>query len=526
MAEVVPVYLLVSGNYATYQGIHPLNDAIGLGGLTMAGNVVMTGGSPAVPHKITGLASASSSGDALAFGQSGGSLAGLSLTGNLAMGSNKITGLSAASDPGDAPNYSQLQSVAAGVQWKAPSPFVFKMTSDSDQGGSPPGTANKGDAYVVNNWGLGYNNGDIVEYDGTQWNVIVDNSGGEPPDGTTVIVTDGTAAGSFTGQQKKVATYNATTNTWAFLTPTEGEGRTIIGDGSVYEFLGYIYDTGTSQWALFNGAGQVTAGAGLAKNFNELSVNVKDGIKIDTDYLTLSLATNPGLQLTGTSPNQVLSVKPDGANGVEVGANGVAVKVETDGAIVFDGINGGLQINLETTNPTLAVNISNELGVKYATLTSGLTKNSTGLQVYVDNTTVTINASGQLEAVTSDPGRYADNYEVSESIAVGNPVYWSSTANRVAKGDAARAQWPTKAQIFGVAETAQATVGQTSLIVSGGPAYAVLTAATPGTLYWLAIGGGLTTTIPTANNALIRCGWAMNTTDLFVAIFDYGLRNY
>ena len=525
MAEVVPVYLLVSGNYATYQGINPLTDSMGLGGLTMAGNVVMNGGSPATPHKITGLESASSGGDALAFGQSGASLAGLSLTGNLAMGSNKITGLAAAVNPGDAPNYSQLQSVAAGVQWKAPSPFVFKMTSDSDQGGSPPGTPNKGDAYVVNNWGLGYNDGDIIEYNGTSWVVIVANSIGEPPDGTTVIVTDGTVAGSFTGQQKKVATYNATTNTWAFLTPTEGEGRTIIGDGSVYEFLGYVYDTGTSQWALFNGAGQVTAGAGLSKNFNELSVNVKDGIKIDLDFVTLSLATNPGLQLTGVSPNQVLSVKPDGTKGVAVGAGGVAVKVEADGAITFDIANGGIQINLESTNPTLDI-VGNELGVKYASLTSGLTQNGTGLQVYVDNTTVTINASGQLEAVTSDPGRYADNYAVNESIAVGNPVYWSSTANRIAKGDAARAQWPTKAQIFGIAETAQATVGQTSLIVSGGPAYDVLSGATPGTIYWLAIGGGLTATIPTANNALIRCGWAMNDTDLFVALFDYGLRNY
>ena len=69
--------------------------------------------------------------------------------------------------------------------------------------------------------------------------------------------------------------------------------------------------------------------------------------------------------------------------------------LETEGAIVRDGSNDGLEINLETTNPTLAIS-SNELGVKYSTTAGGLDQDATGLKVKVDGTTISINGSGQI----------------------------------------------------------------------------------------------------------------------------------
>lgn len=525
MAEVVPVYQLLSGNYATFQGVDPENDSISLGGLTMYGNAIMNGG--ATPHKITGLASATADNDALAYGQSGADLDGLNLTSDLTMNAQKITGLAPGTTGTDAVNKNQLDSVAAGVQWKH-QVQVLRMVNDA-LATAPTLTGNdKGKAYVVAGTGGDWSTfsiGDIVEWDGSAWNLVLANSGGEPPDDTYVIVVETSAAGSFAGQEEKVAVYDADTNTWTFTAPVDGEGRTVAGENSVYENLGYIWDATPGEWVMFNGPGQIVAGAGLTKTFNQLDANVKDGIQIDADAITLLLAATPGLQLTGTSPAKVLSVLPDGTKGVEVGAAGVAVKVETDGAIVFDGTNGGLENNLETTNPTLAI-VSNELGVKYGATTSGLTKDANGLKVNVDGTTITINGSGQLVGTSADGDRICDNYAVSEAIAAGDPVYWSTTANQVAKGDAAAASWPTKAQIFGVSEDTQGTVGQVANIVGRGPCLGILTSATPGDIYWLAVGGGVSATMPAPNNALIRAGWAMNADDLYVSIADYGRRGY
>lgn len=525
MAERIPVFFEISSNMGAYTGVDPAADSVTFAGLTMNGEIAMDGTGGGSPNKITGVASATADGDVLAYGQSGADLDGLNVTSDIVMNSNKITGIADATLATDAPSYGQLQSVAAGVQWKH-AVEVLKMVTDADQGGSPPSlTGNDaGNAYVVNNWGGGYTNGDIIEWSGSAWNVIVDEGGaGEPPDETYVIVTDTSASGSFVGQENKVGVYDADTNTWSFTTPTNGDGRTVAGDNSIYENLGYVWDSTPGEWVMFNGPGQINAGNGLTKTFNTLDVNVKDGVKIDADAVTLSLAATPGLQLTGTSPNKVLSVLPNGAAGVAVGASGVAVKVEADGAIVFDGTNGGLETNLETTNPTLAI-VTNELGVRYGATTSGLTKDANGLKVNVDGSTVTINGSGQLVASAADAGVVREAYEVGEAIAVGDPVYWSSTNDRLLKGDAALAQWPTKAQIFGVAETAQGTVGQTSDIVSLGPCACLGSSGVAGSAYWLQVGGGIATTMPTANNALIRVGWGKNAADLFVSIFDYGRR--
>jgi len=526
MAEVVPVYHLLSGNYATLQGVDPTADSITLKGLTMNGAVAMDSTGGGTPNKITGLASATADEDALAYGQSGADLDGLNLTSNLTMNANSITGLAPGSAGTDAVNKNQLDSVAAGVAWKH-QVQVLRMVNDA-LATAPTLTGNdKGKAYVVAGTGGDWSTfaiGDIVEWDGSSWNLILANSGGEPPDGTYVIIVEASAAGSFAGQENEVAVYNATTNTWAFTPPSDGEGRTVAGENSVYENLGYVWDATPGEWVMFNGPGQIVAGAGLTKTFNQLDANVKDGIQIDADAITLLLATTPGLQLTGTSPAKVLSVLPNGSAGVEVGASGVAVKLETDGAIVFDGSNGGLEVNLQASNPTLAI-VTNELGVKYGATTSGLTADANGLKVNVDGVTITINGSGQLVGASADGDRIADDYVVSENISAGDPVYWSTTANQVAKGDAAQAQWPTKAQIFGVSEDT-ATTGNPATIVSRGPCLSILTSATPGDIYWLAVGGGVTATIPSTNNALIRAGWAKNADDLFVSIADYGRRGY
>jgi len=171
---------------------------------------------------------------------------------------------------------SAMDAYLSGLSWKEPS-LVLKMTDDTAQAGSPPAGASAGDAWVVaGSWGAAnYQNiaqppaaGDIAEYDGNGWNLILANSGGEPPDGTRVTITDGTAGGSFTGQEEDMAVYDATGNSWSFETPADGDAEIIYGDDSVYADNAYTW-SGTA-WVQFSNI-LYTAGFGLDLSGNQFA---------------------------------------------------------------------------------------------------------------------------------------------------------------------------------------------------------------------------------------------------------------
>jgi hypothetical protein len=109
---------------------------------------------------------------------------------------------------------------------------------------------------------------------------------------------------------------------------------------------------------------------------------------------------------------------------------------------------------------------------------------------------------------------------VNEAIAVGDPVYWSTTNDRVEQADAGV---NAKAYVFGVARTAQASPGSTCEVVSQGEADGVLTGlgAVAGDNIYLGDGGGLALA-PVTGKRVIRVGIAMNADDLWVEIIDYG----
>ena len=110
---------------------------------------------------------------------------------------------------------------------------------------------------------------------------------------------------------------------------------------------------------------------------------------------------------------------------------------------------------------------------------------------------------------------------VSSAVSAGDPVCWSATAGTLARADAAT---DATSRVIGLAATAAAS-GATVSYISGGTVGSVVTGATGNTPYFLAAGGGLTTTIPTATgNRVIRVGFARNPTDIQVAITDMGKR--
>jgi hypothetical protein len=195
-----------------------------------------------------------------------------------------------------------------------------------------------GDCYVVNNWATEAGDGDIVEWSGSAWVVIQAATVGEPADGTRVVVKASGAAGSFTGQANKVATYDATGDSWSFEAPADGWAILVIGDGGLWSDTGWTYN-GTA-WVQFTGAGQINAGAGLTKTGNTIDIGNGDGIAVGADAISIDLlSSNPGLQLTGTSPDKQLSVLAGGANGIVVGATGVEVELAATAA------KGGLAVD-------------------------------------------------------------------------------------------------------------------------------------------------------------------------------------
>jgi hypothetical protein len=119
---------------------------------------------------------------------------------------------------------------------------VLRMVTDADQSGADPTLAagDAGKAYVVNNWAT-QTDGDIVEWDGAAFNIVVVNDTGVPPDGTRVVVAEASAGGSFAGAEEQVWAYSGG---WAAATaaPGDGEKIDISGANSIYYNKRFQYE--------------------------------------------------------------------------------------------------------------------------------------------------------------------------------------------------------------------------------------------------------------------------------------------
>lgn len=287
---------------------------------------------------------------------------------------------------------------------------------------------------------------------------------------------------------------------------------TFVEEGTNYADSGWVcttdsgsdvIDTNANNWTQFSGAGQVDAGDGLSKTGNTIDVEAGDGIQIASDTVAVELAvTNPGLQLTGTSPDKVLSVLPDPNGGVEVNANGVAAKL--DGTTLQKAAAGlsvkGLPSLFEVNGVAVSANVT----------AANLTELTGGGATTLHSHTGSDSAERVEELLTAV-----------EACAKGDPVSWGPTADKFSKGDAGNT---ADSRIFGIVMDAVAADGD-EVVVRQGIAAGVLSGATAGAPYWLASGGGLTASIPTGvGNRIIRVGWAVNATDLEVSIHDGGKR--
>jgi hypothetical protein len=286
-----------------------------------------------------------------------------------------------------------------------------------------------------------------------------------------------------------------------------------IEQGTLYADSGWVCTTdrptdvvGTNSLAFvqFSSAGVITASTGAEKVGNDIRVKKGDGIEVtsNTGATNIDLDTTPGLALNGTSPNKKLSAKVLSTGGIEILSTGLAAKLN---GTTLQSAAGGLSVK---GLPAL---------FEIATVAVGANVTAANLDTLVSGGSADALHSHSVGAATEAP-KIENTLAVTEAIAVGDPVYFSTTNDRISQGDTIDA----KAKIIGVARTAQSTVGNTVEVVTSGVASGVLSGATAGDAYYLATGGGLSTLTPGAGKRVIQMGIAKNGTDLFVRVVDYG----
>jgi hypothetical protein len=437
-------------------------------------------------------------------------LAGLQMSGDITMSSNEVTGLPSTPSATGAASKEYVDNLISGLVWRNPA-IVLQMVDDASSGPPTLGSGDAGKAYVVDSatgaWS-GFSVGDIVEWDGSAWNLILAQSGGEPPDGTRVIVAPSPGAGgSFNGHGDEIGVYDATGDSWSFISPSDGDAVLINGENGYWENTAWVYDSTPGGWIQFSGAGQISDGAGLLKSGNVLDVRFGNGIAQNpSDYVGIDLATTSGLELTGSSPDQQLRVLTDGAHGIVLSASGVEIEiddipdtldVDADGLKVV-GLPSLFKVNDTAVGATVtAANLDD--------LTDG--SNADSLHVHT-HTGVT------------DAARVEETILNNASVSAGQVVRWSSTNNEITP--AANDSFPN-ARAIGVARTGGAANPGTSNVVRLGKCAGVLSGATVNTPYFLSSTGTLVVygslSLPCK---VVRMGFAANATDLDVQITDFG----
>ena len=305
----------------------------------------------------------------------------------------------------------------------------------------------------------------------------------------------------------------------------QGTYTYITGVGGTYENTGWTMvtldpitvDTTPMKWSQFSGAVSYTFDQGLKK--------IVQSVQIDLDTTAAAQTAgaaggSSGLELDADTAAGKLRVAVDPVKGITRNANGLGILLK------------GTTLEFEGTNPTQGLRV---LGLPQDFQVDGVATHfndpGTGSgkgQVTAPNLdTLTAGASSNADALHthgSSPATEAPKIEntldgTGGSISVGDPVYYTGTADVIDEADTTDA----KAKVIGVARLVPSAA--VIEVVTAGPCSAVLPVSpTPvvGAPYYLKDGGGLTMALPGSGKRVIQVGIAMNSTDLFVRIVDYG----
>lgn len=212
---------------------------------------------------------------------------GQNFTGNQSMGGNRLTNLASPTVGTDATNKDYVDNLAKGLSWQEPTDvnvYVGNAAVATINGLTPSSK----DAYVVTDSGtltlgsLGVSAGDLVEFDGVAWALIVPNSGGFPPSGTRALASTSTPLiGPLTNgaDNGKIADWDGTSLTPVLTNPLDGYAILVRGDGAVDENMAFAYSgiVPTGTWVTMAGTTPF-AGAGLITTVNAGDVASGGGV--------------------------------------------------------------------------------------------------------------------------------------------------------------------------------------------------------------------------------------------------------
>lgn len=393
---------------------------------------------------------------------------GLTLSGNIAMGGNEVTGLPATPSATGAASKEYVDAVAAGLDLKeAVRVATAAALPANTAAGSGVGKTLTADAVgILTVDGVNTVLGDRI--------LVKDETAGADVDhGIYEVTTEGTAgvafvltrADDFDGTPGGEVTKGAFTfvqegTTWA------NTGWALITDDPI------TVDTTAMEFSQFQGLPNFSGG---------------QGIDLTSGVISVDLTPNTGLEFTGGAPNGTLGVKIDDTPDT--------LDVDVDGLKVV-----GLPSLFKINDVAVGAGVT---AANLDTLTDG--SNADALHTHTG-------------LAVAEAERIENDLTTTDALAAGDPVYWDGANNQVAQADAGA---DSKAWVMGVSVGA-VLAAASGAMVSHGAALGVLSGATAGTPYYLAAGGGLTTTVPGAGNRVVQVGFAINASDLWVKIHDFG----
>lgn len=392
-------------------------------------------------------------------------------------------------------------------------------------------------------------------------------------DGVTMVVGDRVLVKNQTTQLQNgiytVTTVGDGSTDWVLTRATDmdnspdGEIRpgnyTFVEEGTIasgYGFTQVDFESGDAvgtdiiTFTLFSSPQTYTAGDGIDITGNQVSVDVTDiidtnyGLVEDSNNIRVSLESDGGLQFDGA--NFGIEIKPDtttasvvavnltsngagiaydGSKGLTETSDVLEVEIETDGAIVFDAVNGGLEVNVDDSTIEIS---SNTLQVKADGINDTHIDFGTGAN-QVSAIDIPIADGGGYTTETEVEGALQELYSL---VTSSDGVEYTAGTGGVTVGDVVYVSANDTASVYSDITTFEIAIGIAATTASAGSPFVVLandsvisgilTGATAGTKYfWTGTGW-------TANLASFSVGdyiWAggvsKNATDAHVEVEFY-----
>lgn len=195
--------------------------------------------------------------------------------------------------------------------------------------------------------------GDVAEFNGSEWKIIVTNAANFPPAGTRLLVSNLTLNLPLieATDENKFADFDGASLTPTVTAPANGDGILIRGGGSVNENGGFAFDSTPGLWNQ-NAGGVITAGQGMVQAGNVFNIgDAGKGIQINANDLEFDAAesvhASGGLEVSANTWQ--MQVKRDVTSGgnvkpVSVVANGVGVDASAFEGFDIEAVNGAFRI--------------------------------------------------------------------------------------------------------------------------------------------------------------------------------------